>query len=215
MTQKRSKINYKKIALALSLLAILIWSVLGTGASLAWFSDSAERITNIFHYADFDVALSYRDDAGNWHELDGQTTVFDDEALYEPGYVQVVYLRIDNNGTVPFNYNAAVNITNYTTVPNKLGGTFNLCDHIKYGVIIEESEAAMDEAVKTRDLAKAVATTPLGNYASSDELADGESAYMALVVRMPEETHNEANYRGDEAPTVELGIIVTADQITD
>lgn len=214
MTQKRSKRNYKKIALALSLLAILIWSVLGTGASLAWFSDSAERITNIFHYADFDVTVSYRDDAGNWHELDGQTTVFDDEALYEPGYVQVVYLRIDNNGTVPFNYNAAVNITNYTTAPNKLGGTVNLCDHLKYGVIIEDTEAAMDAAVADRELAKDVANTDLGNYSSSDELADGDSAYMALVVRMPDEVRNDANYRGDKAPTVELGIIVTADQIT-
>lgn len=35
---------------------------------------------------------------------------------------------------------------------------------------------------------------------------------MALVVRMPEEVGNEANYRGDDIPKVELGIIVKADQ---
>lgn len=214
MTQKRSKRIYKKIALALSLLAILIWSVLGTGASLAWFSDSAERVTNIFHYADFDVAVSYRDDAGNWHELDGQTSVFDDEALYEPGYVQIVYLRIDNNGTVPFNYKAAVNITDFTTAPNGIGGTVNLCDHLKYGVIIEGSEAAMDASVANRELAKSVAVTDLGDYESTDRLEAGASEYMALVVRMPEEVRNDANYRGSTAPTVDLGIIVTADQIT-
>ena len=35
----------------------------------------------------------------------------------------------------------------------------------------------------------------------------------ALIVRMPEEVGNVANYRGDTVPEVDLGITVKADQI--
>ena len=72
----------------------------------------------------------------------------------------------------------------------------------------------MDASVANRELAKSVAVTDLGDYESTDRLEAGASEYMALVVRMPEEVRNEANYRGSTAPTVDLGIIVTADQIT-
>ena len=38
---------------------------------------------------------------------------------------------------------------------------------------------------------------------------------MALIVRMPEDVTNMANYRGDVIPRVELGLIVTATQQKD
>ena len=39
------------------------------------------------------------------------------------------------------------------------------------------------------------------------------TVYLALIVRMPEEVANEANYRESDTPKVELGITVKADQI--
>ena len=54
----------------------------------------------------------------------------------------------------------------------------------------------------------------LNNYATeSARLKAGQTAFVTLVVRMPEEVGNVANYRGDVVPKVELGIIVKADQI--
>ena len=207
------KTPYKRIALALSLCTIFIWAILGTGASLAWFTDTSEEVTNIFHFVDFDLDVSHRLTDGTWEPIDGKTDIFDDNALYEPGYVQVVYLKVENKGDYAFDFYTAVSVTDYTVATNVYGQYFQLQDHLKFGVAIADSEEKMEEMVATRALANEIATMKLSNYSTDvAALAPGKAAYMALVVRMPEEVGNEANYRGETVPRVELGIIVRADQ---
>ena len=213
MSNTAKRKPYKRIALALSLCAILVWGILGTGASLAWFSDTSEEVNNIFHFANFEVAVSHRTDEGKWESIDGKTDIFDDEALYEPGYVQVVYLKIENKGDRAFNFYTAVSVTDYTAATNVYGQHFLLQDYLKFGIAIAKTEAEMNEKVATRAQANEIATMKLSRYETDvAALGPGETAYMALVVRMPEEVGNEANYRGDDIPKVELGIIVKADQ---
>lgn len=213
-TQAKRK-PYKGIALALSLLAILLWAFLGTSASLAWFTDAPERVSNIFHFAEFDVEVSHRLEDGSWETIDGKTDIFDDQALYEPGYVQVVYLKVENKGTVAFDFYTAVSINEANTATNVFGDSFKLQDYLKFGIAIADSEPDMELAVENRDLAKAIATMDLNDYATDVATLDaGATSYLALVVRMPEEVDNVANYRGDTVPKVELGIIAKATQIT-
>ena len=213
MSNNAKKKPYKRIALALSLCAILVWGILGTGASLAWFSDTSNEVSNIFHFADFEVAVSHRTDDGKWEPIDGKTNIFDDNALYEPGYVQVVYLKIENKGSRAFDFHTAVTVTKWTKATNVFGQHFFLQDYLRFGVAIAQTEKEMNEKVATRALANEIATMKLSRYETDvAALEPGETAYMALVVRMPEEVGNEANYRGDDIPKVELGIIVKADQ---
>ncbi len=213
MPSNAKKKTYKRIALALSLCALIIWGVLGTGASLAWFSDTSNEVNNIFHFANFEVAVSHRTDEGKWEPIDGRTDIFDDEALYEPGYVQVVYLKVENKGDCAFDFHTAVTVTNYTKATNVFGQHFFLHDYLRFGVAVAETEDEMNEMVATRALANEIATMKLSRYETDvAALEPGETAYMALVVRMPKEVGNEANYRGDDIPKVELGIIVKADQ---
>ena len=64
------------------------------------------------------------------------------------------------------------------------------------------------------DKPHALADMPLHNYETETAiLAPGTSKYIALIVRMPKEVGNIANYRGNTVPEVELGITVKADQI--
>ena len=212
-----AKKTYKRIALALSLCALIVWAILGTGASLAWFTDTSPEINNIFHFGEFDLVVSHRLTDGKWEEIDGQTKVFDEEALYEPGYVQVVYLKVENKGTVPFEFHTAVNVNGRTVATNVFGQSFVLQDHLKFGLETADTEVDMKNSIPDRDAAVEIATEPLHNYyeSGSFELAPGATKYIALVVRMPEEVGNVANYRGDVIPKVELGITVKADQIKD
>lgn len=205
---------YIQIASALSLCAIILWGILGTGTSLAWFTDTSPEINNIFHFAEFDLVVSHRLPDGTWEEVDSRTKIFDEEALYEPGYTQVVYLQVHNNGTVPFEFYTAVNVNGCIEATNVFGQKFMLQDHLKFGITIADSEAAMDNSVSDRKKAAEIADMPLKNYdTETAELMDGKTKYIALIVRMPEEVGNIANYRGDTVPKVELGITVKADQI--
>ena len=215
------KSKYKKIALSISLLLVVAWCVLGTGASLAWFVDTDDEVKNVFHFAEFDLEVSHRLEDGTWEKVEQGTKIFDDEALYEPGYVQVVYLKIDNLGTVPFDFKTAVTVTDYTVATNVFGQTFHLQDYLQFGLTTADTEAELYEKVATRNLAEEVANMPLNHYYKNDfvtdkaELGAKETVYMALIVRMPEEVTNIANYRGDVIPRVELGLIVTATQQVD
>ena len=216
MRSHAKKTPYKKIAWAISLITLIVWGILGTGASLAWFTDVTPELNNIFHFAEFDLKVSHRLTDGKWEEVDSRTQIFDEEALYEPGYVQIVYLKVENEGTVPFDFATAVNVNGYTTATNMFGGQLLLQDYLKFGITISDTEEDMKNSLPDREKAVEIATMPLHNYHTDTAVLqpDGE-VYIALVVRMPEEIGNIANYRGNVIPTVELGITVKADQIQD
>ena len=214
MKPQAKKRIYKQIALALSLCALIVWCILGTGASLAWFTDTSPEINNIFHFAEFDLVVSHRLTDGKWEEVDSQTKIFDEEALYEPGYVQVVYLKVENKGTLPFEFYTAVNVNGCIQATNVFGQRFMLQDYLKFGITTADTEEAMKNSVPDRNAAVKLADMPLHNYDTETAVLEpGATKYIALIVRMPEEVGNVANYRGDTVPEVDLGITVKADQI--
>ena len=207
------KKTYKKIVFALSIFMLLIWTVLGAGASLAWFADTTPEIQNIFHCAEFELKVSHRLEDGSYDPVDSQTKLFDENALYEPGYVQVVYLKIENAGTMPFDLKTAVSITDYTVATNVLGQPFHLQDYLTFGLVTADTEAALQAKLPNRDSAKSFAQTPLSNYSTEIvDFAAGQTVYMALIVHMPEYVDNVPNYRGTVIPRVELGLIISAAQ---
>ena len=214
MKAQAKKTPYKRIALVLSLCALLIWAILGTGASLAWFTDTSPEINNIFHFGEFDLVVSHRLTDGKWEEVNDKTKIFDEEALYEPGYVQVVYLKVENKGTIPFEFYTAVNVNGCIEATNVFGQRFMLQDYLKFGITTADSEDAMKNNVPDRNAAVKLTDMPLHNYDTETAVLEpGATKYIALVVRMPEEVGNVANYRGDTIPEVDLGITVKADQI--
>ena len=210
------KKTYTRALLALSVVIMIVWGLMGAGTSLAWFTDTDADINNVFHFADFDVLAEYRDKDGNWKDIEAETEIFDRNALYEPGYTQVIYLRVTNKGDVPFDFKTAVVVKDYSEPINVLGQKFHLQDYLTFGLTpAVGSEQEMDALVADRVSANAYATMDLGNYATEvAELDDGQTVYMALVVHMPEDVGNVANYTGDTVPEVFLGLIVTAMQQT-
>ena len=212
------KRKWTKAALALSACLFVLWWTLGTGATLAWFSDT-DSVRNEFQIGLLQMNVSYRNDAvTEYTPLQGATKAFNDEALYEPGYTQVVYLKIDNLGDVAFHYKLAVTVQDSVSGKNAWGEEIYLPNFLRYGVVFAESEAELEKAVESRLEAKANASNDWGSLGTWSELSPytfdvGEDAhYAALIVYMPEEVDNAANYRGSAAPQVKLGITVFAQQ---
>ena len=125
-------------------------------------------------------------------------------------------LKVENKGTIPFEFNTAVNVNGCIEATNVFGQRFMLQDYLKFGITTADSEDAMKNSVPNREKAVEIADMPLHNYDSETAVLNpGATKYIALIVRMPEEVSNVANYRGDTVPKVELGITVKADQIQD
>ena len=214
-----SKLKWTKAALALSSLLFVLWWALGTSATLAWFSD-ADTVRNEFRIGLLDLDVSYKNDiVTNYTPLAGTTTAFNDQALYEPGYTQVVYLELENNGDVDFNYKVAVTVADFDNGINAWGEPIYLPDYLRYGVVFAESEDALQAQVKERLAARDQApnewSNALGTWSQVSpytfEVGE-EPHYAALVVYMPEDVGNIANYKGFTQPKVYLGITVKAQQ---
>ena len=226
MVKKR---KFTKVAFALSVCLLVLWSILGTGTSIAWFIDDTPELVNTFDFADFDLEVYHKvtneQGVDDWMLVDEKTKVFDEEALYEPGYTQVVYLKIVNKGDVEFDYRLSVDMTDFVLGVNETGQIIYLPNYLKFGALIEK-----DEQLLTREVARTIATQdldsravpskemlPLNTYSSNIGQLEAEAGedsvdYAALILYMPEKVSNEANYRGDDIPRVNLGITVLASQ---
>lgn len=210
------KKKWRKAALALSACLFVLWWALGTGATLAWFSDS-DMVRNDFQVGLLKLDVSYKNDiVTDYTPLEGSTEVFYDEALYEPGYTQVVYLKIENKGNMDFNYKLSVTVKDVITGTSVLGNDIYLPNYLRFGAVFAESEDALKAAVADRLAARDQAELqPLSTWSEVSEYtfeAKEDPHYAALIVYMPEEVGNAANYRGGTAPQVILGIAVKAQQ---
>ena len=211
----------KKHALIISVCLLLIWSLLGTGATVAWFTDTTPVDRNTFHIGLLRMDVSYKNDlVTEYTPVDADTAVFNDEALYEPNYTQVVYLKVENVGDMDFNYKLSVDTFDYTDSTSVYGTNIHLPDYLKFGVLFSDDEAQLE-----RDVAQTIAGLGmdevestfrrLNNYSELDEVtvAPGQTRYVAIIVYMPRQVGNEANYRkGETPPQVQLGMTVYAQQ---
>ena len=208
-----------KASLAISACLFVLWWALGTGATLAWFSD-ADTVRNEFEFGLLKLDVSYKNDiVTDYTPLQGATKAFNDEALYEPGYTQVVYLKIDNVGDMPFDYKVAVTVAGSHNGRNAWGEEIYLPNYLRYGIVFGKTEEDVKQQVKDRLTARENAPYLWGALDTWSEPApypfnpDEEAHYAALIVHMPEEVNNIANYRGVDVPQVKLGIKVHAQQI--
>ena len=72
----------KKHALILSLCLLLLWGILGTGATLAWFTDSDE-VTNDFYFANSEDDAEKIFSVNVW-EKDAEDKIYDSFQLPSP-----------------------------------------------------------------------------------------------------------------------------------
>lgn len=213
-----------KRALLASVLSIMLCAAMLVGSTFAWFTDSVTSGKNKIVAGNLDVELEYRDAEGNWHAVTQDTELFSSleadgtENLWEPGHTEVVYLKVKNAGTLALKYQFAVNIANETVFTNALGNTdCRLSDYLVFGQVESVNEIAK---YATREEAWAAAGDTLGlsDYTKAGELYPIGTAgkafeqYVALVVYMPTSIGNEANYRGDVVPSIDLGVNLVATQ---
>ena len=211
MTNKK---NTKK-ALLMSMLSLLLCFSMLIGTTFAWFTDVVESGKNQIVAGNLDVALEYSKDMsdGSWKSVEGQTDLVDPLALWEPGHTEVVYLKISNEGTLALKYSFSISFEDLVIGKNEKGEDIKLSEHLKYAVVdVTEKFASRDAARK----AVADVAVDLAGYSVNGKMNAGDPAKtVALVVYMPESVGNEANYRGEKIPQIELGVNLFATQMTE
>ena len=207
-----------KRALLTSVLALLMCVTMLVGATFAWFTDTASTGVNKIQAGNLDVKLMYSTDMQTWKEATDQTKLFDDNALWEPGYTQVVYLKIVNAGKLALKYEAGFS-KNYTSNKGKNinGDWYRVDNYLKIGTAETATKFANREdvwsaiAATEKTLAKDVMLTDGWITLKAGEASDP----FAVAIYMPTSVGNEANASRLRPSSVSgLGIEVRATQAT-
>ena len=208
MTNKKST----KSALFTSSISLLLSFSMLLGTTFAWFTDTVTSANNVIKSGNLDIELDYWNGT-TWETVKDASDILTGD-LWEPGYVDVAYLRLKNAGSLALKYQLGVNIVSETAGKNVAGEEFKLSDYIYFDVV----ESNTQIPAYTRDTAMAVATETTkistGYSKASTMEAGSEPLYLAMIVHMPTTVDNKANHNGKDIPQINLGINVFATQLT-
>lgn len=102
-------------ALLLAVVALILCASMLVGATFAWFTESVSSVNNIIKPGNLDVEVEYSTDLKDWKAFGEQSNVFDQNALWEPGYTEVVYFRVKNEGSLALKYWLDVEVADEAT----------------------------------------------------------------------------------------------------
>lgn len=215
--RQEKKVGGTKRALLTSVLALVLSLAMLVGTTFAWFTDTASTGVNRIVSGNLDVGLEYWGGAeSGWLTAENSEELFDENALWEPGYTQIAYLKVKNNGNLALTYAMQITPVHETVGVNVDGEEFKLSDYIKFGwtaftVDGDGAPVALDrEAAQTGVGGGAQLGTTLHRQAA-EPMEAGAEELVALVAWMPEDVGNEANYSTVQ-PTIELSLKVLATQ---
>lgn len=209
-----------------SVLVLCLCFTMFVGTTFAWYNDSVTSGRNTIVSGSLEMVLEKYTGAINggafadsWETVTDQTKIFNetDGALtFEPGAVQVAYVRVKNAGDLAFKYSLAAKVYEEKAGTNQENQSFLLSDYLKFGT------ATVTVPYTTREAA--VAGVP-GAAKLQDAALSTDGAYLkktdnpvivALVIYMPSDVGNVANPKpgADYKPEISFGLNALASQYT-
>ncbi len=201
-------------ALLMSFLSLFLCVTMLLGTTFAWFTDEVTSTNNIIKSGTLDVEFEYSTDMADWKVMESSSNVFKEGALWEPGYSEVVYLRVTNKGDLALKYLLKVNIAEETKGTNHNDEEFSLSDYIQYGVVATDAKYTSREDAVDAVTAPVALNKDFGNVYEMKN--NGDVHTYALIAYMPEEVGNVANHKpgAEFKPEIKLGVGVYATQLT-
>lgn len=178
-----------KRALAMSFVSVFLCVCMLVGTTFAWFTDSVTSSNNIIKSGTLDVTMHYANGdevpaSASWN--DASTTKIFNYDKWEPGYVDVKHIKIENKGTLALKYQLNI-IPN--GVVSELANVIDVYYLDPAQQIADRTQLPADKKLGTLTEALAgMATTASGN------LKAGESHTVTIALKMKEDATNE--YQG-------------------
>ncbi|HIZ82837.1 MAG TPA: M73 family metallopeptidase [Firmicutes bacterium] len=206
-------------------LSLAVSCALLLGSTFAWFTDSVTSGNNRIAAGNLDINLQYTTDGTTWADVETDTNLFKEGALWEPGYMEVAYLKVENLGSLALKYQLNMNATDTVISTSVTGEELRLSDYLEFAVVdLPAANGAItpyDRAGAEAALESATSYALNAGYSVKDIMYPADAAnaeypaekYIALIVYMPETAGNEANHASDAAaPEISLGINLIATQ---
>lgn len=184
-----------KRSLLASGLALAASAALLVGTTFAWFTDTVTNTGNRIEAGTLNVdLLMYKEAEGGYVSIDkGEGDIFNEAEggngyNWEPGMTQVVYLAVQNKGSLALKYNINLEVLEDDLAPALLFAVEN-------GAVYEDIKAWSDVS----DMANTVADYIVDGVISAapqGKLLAGQTEYFALAVHMDENAGNTYQGKG-------------------
>ena len=207
-----------KRTLVLSVLSVVLCLAMLVGTTFAWFTDTASTGVNKIVAGKLKIQILYSYDGTEFKEADENTKIFNENGKFEPGYTQVVYLKVKNAGNLAFKYDLNLGYYSLSGGKNVYNEKYNLGDFLKIGTIkVNAPFGNRSEAIEAvAENAVLVNTQPTLTGDQMIELKAGEeSDIFGAVLYMPTSVGNEANPKSNGwVPKIQLRLVAHATQAT-
>lgn len=188
-----TKTKTTKHALLLSLITLLLCMSMLVGSTYAWFTDEHTSAGNVIKSGNLEFAFQ-KWDGTNW--VDATTAPLFNYDLWEPGYTQIVNLRVKNLGNLALKWQATI------TGPSTLSV---LADNIYVYVKNDDTSDTVRDYLNTVDRFGFDAEVTAGKMQkytlrqfitdltlmTNGTLAVGQESYLGIVLQMPTSVGNE------------------------
>ena len=226
MTKKQKS---AKRAFLSSVMSVILCFTMLVGTTFAWYNDSVTSGRNTIVAGSLEMVLEVYtgENAGgfsneaNWVTVDNQTKIFketDNKLTFEPGAVQVAYVRVKNAGDLAFKYSLAAKVYEEKAGTNQDNKSFLLSDYLKFGTVALTGNSPAPFGTREAAIAAVPNATKLQDAtlsANDAYLAKGAApVIVALVVYMPSDVGNVANPQHDKKPEISFGLNALATQYT-
>ncbi|MBO4934147.1 MAG: hypothetical protein J5441_03125 [Clostridia bacterium] len=220
MTKKQKSAKKSFIS---SVLVLCLCFTMFVGTTFAWYNDSVTSGRNTIVAGSLELSIEYYDGQvgdtsfteANWKPVNASVALFDDNAKFEPGAVQVAYIRIKNGGDLAFKYGVSVVVDNEVIGKTKDNADVKLSDYLKFG------KATVSAPYTSRENAITAVGTGASLVNSAEVVATNsilrptdDPVVLALVIYMPSSVGNEANPDPNHKPSITFGLNALASQAT-
>ncbi len=168
-----------------SIIALLLCFSMLLGTTYAWFTDSVTSVNNIIKAGNLDIAMYWNEDlTGSWKNIENENKLFDYDK-WEPGYTEVRYVKIVNEGNLAFRYAMSV-------LPlGEVGILANVID-VYY---VENPTAPIGDRTQLTAPVGTLAQVIAGEFVTSGKMENkGDELIVGIALKMREDAGNE--YQG-------------------
>ena len=195
----------------MSVLSMLLCFTMLIGTTFAWFTDEVTSTGNKIVAGKLDVKL-YKEtiDMENLFTnplveeeiTDSSAPLFSGDIIWEPGYAEVVNLKLENNGNLALKWQASLHPT------TEVGMLAEVIDvYVLYGEIINTANGRDYYADKV-ELVGTLEEILNGDAILSGELKEaGEVCFFSIVMKMQESAGNE--YQEQTAGEFDIHVLAT------
>ena len=182
--------NPTKKSFLTSMVALVLCFTMFLGTTFAWFTDVVTSAGNIIQSGSLKIDLELLDkESGKWNSIKESKSPLFDYDKWEPGYVDVKVLKVENEGTLALKWKAMFvsdkQLSALADVIDVYVLPFGVGDGADAKYPADRNLDGYTKVGTLKDFVNTIESTTYGN------LKAGESAYLGIALKMQDEAGNE------------------------